>query len=173
MTGLVTVTLGTQQPEGGPSHDWESSLRAAGRRVTRQRLAVLTAADSAPHQDAEHIWQAAKEELPELTLQSVYTVLADLTALDLLRKIDPTSGPARYETRVGDNHHHAVCIKCGRIEDVDCAVGHAPCLEASSSTMRILHAEVTFSGICADCSAQDLAIQDFTPPHRNTNQGES
>ncbi|WP_394939778.1 Fur family transcriptional regulator [Psychromicrobium sp. YIM B11713] len=173
MTEIATAsTPGLGQPE------WESSLRLAGRRVTKQRLTVLRAADSAPHLDAEHIWQTATAELPELTLQSVYTILADLTALGLLRKIDPTSGPARYETRVGDNHHHAICIRCGRIEDIDCAVGHAPCLEPSSSSMQILHAEVTFSGICADCAAQDSAVphpvpEDFTPPHRNTTQGES
>nr|WP_246279630.1 Fur family transcriptional regulator [Psychromicrobium silvestre] len=147
-------------------------MRSAGRRVTRQRIAVLTAADSAPHLDAEHIWRAAKSELTELTLQSVYTVLADLTSLGLLRKIEPTSGPARYETRVGDNHHHAVCIRCGMIEDIDCAVGHAPCLDAESS-MTIFRAEVTFSGLCVDCASQDFTGQDFTPPQRNTTQGES
>lgn len=154
--------------------DWETSLRAHGRRVTKQRLAVLAAADLAPHQDAEHIWREARNGLPELTLQSVYTVLADLTSLGLLRKIEPTSGPARYETRVGDNHHHAVCGVCGRIEDIDCAVGHAPCLEPVSSSMSIYRAEVTFLGLCADCAASGAsAPQDPHSTARTTTEGES
>lgn len=141
---------------------WESALRSCGRRVTKQRLSVLSAAHSAPHQDAEHIWRAAQTKLPELTLQSVYTVLSDLTALGLLRKIEPISGPARYETRVGDNHHHAVCTVCCRIEDIDCSVGHAPCLHPSGSSMAIYQAEVTFRGICADCATAS------TPETRNS-----
>lgn len=179
LTGCMTVTRTTdagRETVDLSQHHWESSLRAHGRRVTRQRLAVLAAAHSAPHQDAEHIWRVACTELPELTLQSVYTVLADLTGLGLLRKIEPTSSPARYETRVDDNHHHAVCSACGRIEDIDCAVGHAPCLEPNASTMAIYRAEVTFLGLCADCAALDSSVpgaENLTPPQRNTTQGES
>lgn len=173
----MTVTRDTATGLSAPAQtqqDWETSLRANGRRVTKQRLAVLAASHSTPHQDAEHIWREARGELPELTLQSVYTVLADLTGLGLLRKIEPTSGPARYETRVGDNHHHAVCTVCGRIEDVDCAVGHAPCLQPANSTMASYRAEVTFHGICADCAATESASSpDFHSTAKITTEGES
>jgi Fe2+ or Zn2+ uptake regulation protein len=116
----------TDHPE---SHEaWAAALRAHGRRVTKQRLAVLAAVEHHPHSPAENILAAAREELPELTAQSVYVVLGDLTDLHMLRRFEPPHSPALYETRVGDNHHHAICISCGRVEDVDCAVGHAPCL---------------------------------------------
>ncbi|MDN5669822.1 MAG: transcriptional repressor [Renibacterium salmoninarum] len=170
----VTRDTATGLPAPGQTQqDWETSLRAHGRRVTKQRLAVLAASHTAPHQDAEHIWREARSGLPELTLQSVYTVLADLTGLGLLRKIEPTSGPARYETRVGDNHHHAVCTVCGRIEDVDCAVGHAPCLQPADSTMAIYRAEVTFLGLCADCAASEAAAKSSHSTARITTEGES
>ncbi|MCW1248938.1 transcriptional repressor [Acaricomes phytoseiuli] len=152
---------------------WAATLRSHGRRVTKQRLGVLTAAHSAPHQDAERIWSTARAELQELTLQSVYTVLSDLTALGLLRKIDLSAGPARYETRVGDNHHHAICTVCGQIEDIDCAVGHAPCLQPSGSTMSIYQADITFHGTCAAClSASDAAHLDAPEPPLNTSHSE-
>lgn len=177
LTGSMTVTgdTATGLPAAGQiQQDWETSLRAHGRRVTKQRLAVLAASHIAPHQDAEHIWREARGGLPELTLQSVYTVLADLTGFGLLRKIEPTSGPARYETRVGDNHHHAVCTVCGHIEDVDCAVGHAPCLKPATTSMAVYRAEITFHGICADCAALDYAaLQSPQSTSRITTEGES
>jgi Fur family transcriptional regulator, stress-responsive regulator len=122
---------------------WAAALRAHGRRVTKQRLAVLAAVERHPHSPAESILSAARAELPELTAQSVYVVLGDLTDLHMLRRFEPPHSPALYETRVGDNHHHAICISCGRVEDVDCAVGHAPCL--------IQIADVMYQGICQDC----------------------
>ena len=133
---------------------WATALRAHGRRVTKQRLAVLAAVDHHPHSPAEAILATAREELPDITPQSVYVVLGDLTDLGMLRRFEPPHSPALYETRVGDNHHHAICSNCGRVEDVECAVGHAPCLTPSDSHgMTILIADVTYVGLCADCAA--------------------
>lgn len=134
---------------------WSAALHAHGRRVTRQRLAVLTAVDRFPHATADDAATAVRTELPQITVQSVYVILADLTDIGLLRRIDTPHSPARYETRVGDNHHHALCTGCGRIEDVDCAVGHAPCLtpewSPGASRMTIQIAEVLYQGLCDDC----------------------
>lgn len=137
------------------AQDWSSALREHGRRVTRQRLAVLDAVDRHPHSSADAILASAREDLPELTPQSVYVVLGDLTDLGMLRRFEPPHSPALYETRVGDNHHHAICSVCGRVEDVDCAVGHAPCLTPSDAHgMTIMIADVTYVGICSDCAAK-------------------
>ncbi|MEV7663105.1 Fur family transcriptional regulator [Paenarthrobacter sp. NPDC089316] len=137
---------------------WAAALHAHGRRVTKQRLAVLAAVQHHPHSPAEGILAAARQELPELTAQSVYVVLSDLTDLQMLRRFEPPHSPALYETRVGDNHHHAVCISCGKVEDVDCAVGHAPCLtphwDENSKPMTIQIADVLYQGICQDCQAK-------------------
>ncbi|HET8878480.1 MAG TPA: transcriptional repressor [Arthrobacter sp.] len=139
----------------GSSDAWSAALRAHGRRVTRQRLAVLGAVERHPHSPAESILAAAREELPDLTAQSVYVVLGDLTGLQMLRRFEPPHSPALYETRVGDNHHHAVCISCGHVEDVECAVGHAPCLTPhwgeGTSPMTIQIADVLYQGICEAC----------------------
>ena len=134
---------------------WSEELRAHGRRVTKQRLAVLTAVEHLPHAVADDVAAAVRTDLPDISLQSVYVVLADLTETGLLRKIEPPHSPARYETRVDDNHHHAICTGCGRIEDVDCAVGHAPCLTPENTHgMTIQIADVLYRGICADCAAK-------------------
>ncbi|MBT8159135.1 MULTISPECIES: Fur family transcriptional regulator [Arthrobacter] len=145
---------------------WASALHSHGRRVTKQRLAVLAAVQNHPHSPAEAILAAARKDLPELTAQSVYVVLSDLTDLQMLRRFEPPHSPALYETRVGDNHHHAVCISCGRVEDVDCAVGHAPCLtphwDEHSKPMTIQIADVLYQGICQDCQAkQQLPTQTY------------
>lgn len=134
---------------------WSAELRAHGRRVTKQRLAVLEAVDSTPHAGADEVAAAVRATLPEISLQSVYVVLTDLTNTGLLRRIEPPHSPALYETRVDDNHHHAICTGCGRIEDVDCAVGHAPCLTPSDTHgMTIKIADVLYQGLCADCAAK-------------------
>lgn len=131
---------------------WAAELRSHGRRVTRQRLGVLNAVDQLPHADAEAILGLLRGTFPDITIQSVYVVLGDLTELGMLRRIEPPESPARYETRVDDNHHHAVCTGCGRIEDVDCAVGHAPCLTPSETHgMTIRVAEVIYRGLCSNC----------------------
>ncbi|MCC3300301.1 Fur family transcriptional regulator [Arthrobacter sp. zg-Y895] len=133
---------------------WSDELRAHGRRVTKQRLAVLRTVDTAPHSVADDVAAGVRRELPDISLQSVYVILADLTETGLLRKIETPDSPARYETRVNDNHHHAICTECGRIEDVDCAVGHAPCLTPGNTHgMTIQIADVLYRGICTDCAA--------------------
>ncbi|QNV38231.1 Fur family transcriptional regulator [Rothia terrae] len=134
---------------------WIQGLRAHGRRVTKQRLAVLSAIHRAPHSTADAIVASVRKELPTITMQSVYVVLADLTSIDMLRKFEPPGTPALYETRTGDNHHHAFCIRCLRVEDVDCAVGEAPCLIPSEHHgMTFISADVLYRGICADCQQE-------------------
>jgi len=131
----------------------EQMLRGADLRVTRPRLAVLEAVRRHPHADTDSILSAVRAELPEVSHQAVYDSLNTLTAAGLVRRIQPRGTVARYETRVGDNHHHVVCRGCGLIADVDCAVGHAPCLSASDdSGFRIDEAEVIYWGTCPDCS---------------------
>jgi Fe2+ or Zn2+ uptake regulation protein len=132
----------------------ERALRAAALRVTRPRVAVLTAVYGHPHADTEQIIGAAREDLGELSHQAVYDVLRVLTAAGLVRRIEPAGSVARYESRVADNHHHVVCRSCGAIADVDCAVGDTPCLTASDAHgFTIDEAEVTYWGLCPDCSS--------------------
>ena len=128
-------------------------LRGAALRVTRPRVAVLTAVYAHPHADTDSIIGAVRNELPEVSHQAVYDSLHTLSAAGLVRRIQPLGSVARYESRVGDNHHHAVCRSCGAIADVDCAVGHAPCLTASEDHGFVIdEAEVIYWGLCADCA---------------------
>jgi Fe2+ or Zn2+ uptake regulation protein len=123
---------------------------------------VLAAVHEHPHSDTHAIIDRVRTQLPEVSHQAVYDVLAALTARGLLRKIQPTGSVARYEARVGDNHHHVVCRSCGAVADVDCAVGDAPCLIASETHgYAIEEAEVTYWGVCPECLGEP------TPePHR-------
>ena len=135
--------------------NFEQLLREASLRVTRPRVAVLTAVHAHPHADTDSIIRAVRDELPDVSHQAVYDVLRALTATQLVRRIQPAGSVARYESRVGDNHHHVVCRSCGVIADVECAVGHAPCLTASDdSGFTIDEAEVVYWGLCPDCSTQ-------------------
>mgnify|MGYP000344235471 CR=1 FL=1 len=128
-------------------------LRGAALRVTRPRVAVLTAVYEHPHADTESIIDVAREVLGEVSHQAVYDVLRALTATGLVRRIQPSGSVARYESRVGDNHHHVVCRSCGVVADVDCAVGTTPCLTASEDHgFAIDEAEVTYWGLCLGCS---------------------
>jgi len=137
-----------------PSPDYADQLRAADLRVTRPRLAVLEAVHAQPHADTESIFGAVRAGLPEVSRQAVYDVLAALTAAGLVRRIQPSGSVARYESRVGDNHHHVVCRSCGAIADVDCAVGYTPCLTAvDDSGYEIGEAEVIYWGRCPECVA--------------------
>src|SRR6478672_1039550 len=111
--------------------DFERLLRSAALRVTRPRVAVLSAVHDHPHADTDSIIGVVRDDLGEVSHQAVYDVLRALTAAGLVRRIQPSGSVARYESRVADNHHHIVCRSCGAIADVDCAVGHAPCLTAS------------------------------------------
>ena len=128
-------------------------LRRVALRVTRPRLAVLSAVHEYPHADTESIIRAARRELPDLSHQTVYDALTALTAAGLVRRFQPRGSVARYEARVGDNHHHVVCRSCGAIADVDCAVGTTPCLTASDDHgFTIDEAEVIYWGQCLGCS---------------------
>ncbi|MDJ0312823.1 Fur family transcriptional regulator [Arthrobacter sp. H35-D1] len=135
----------------------EEMLRAVSLRVTRPRLAVLEAVSSNPHADADTIIGEVRNDLGSVSKQAVYDVLAVLVESNLVHRIEPAGSPARFETRVGDNHHHVVCRTCGDIADVDCAVGHAPCLHASNSHgFSIDEAEVIYWGTCPDCASKRL-----------------
>lgn len=128
-------------------------LREASLRVTRPRVAVLNAVHDHPHADTDSIIRAVRSALPEVSHQTVYDSLNALTAVGLVRRIQPSGSVARYETRVDDNHHHVVCRLCGQIADVDCTVGDAPCLTASDDRgFSIDEAEVIYWGLCPDCS---------------------
>jgi Fe2+ or Zn2+ uptake regulation protein len=132
--------------------DVERMLRAAALRVTRPRVAVLTAVHGSPHADTDSILRAVRGDLPEVSHQAVYDVLRALTTAGLLRRIQPAGSVARYEARVGDNHHHVVCRSCGAIADVDCAVGEAPCLTGCDDHgFAIDEAEVVYWGRCQAC----------------------
>jgi Fur family transcriptional regulator, stress-responsive regulator len=132
--------------------DLEQMLRGAALRVTRPRLAVLSAVHDHPHADTSSIIAFVRDDLGEVSHQAVYDVLRALTAAGLVRCIEPPGSVARYEARVGDNHHHVVCRSCGAIADVDCAVGAAPCLTASDDHgFAIDEAEVIYRGRCPEC----------------------
>ena len=133
--------------------DYEEMLRGASLRVTRPRIAVLTAVHDHPHADTDSIIGVVRAELGEVSTQAVYDVLRALTDAGLVRRIEPAGSVARYESRVSDNHHHVVCRSCGAVADVDCAVGHTPCLTASDDHgYSIDEAEVTYWGLCPTCS---------------------
>lgn len=135
------------------SLDIEEALRARGLRVTRPRLAVIAALEHAPHADTDTVAELARTSLGTVSIQAVYDVLRALTDAGLARRIEPAGSPARYELRIGDNHHHVVCRSCGVIADVDCAVGEAPCLDPSESHGFVVdEAEVTYWGLCPACS---------------------
>jgi Fur family ferric uptake transcriptional regulator len=133
--------------------DFQQMLRGAALRVTRPRVAVLSAVHAHPHADTDTIIGAVRRELLEVSHQAVYDCLHALTAAGLVRRIKPSGSVARYEARVADNHHHVVCRGCGLIADVDCAVGHAPCLTAAEDHgFSIDEAEVIYWGLCPDCA---------------------
>ena len=137
------------------TYDSEQLLRGVALRVTRPRVAVLTAVHEHPHADTDSIIGVVREDLGEVSHQTVYDVLRALTAVGLVRRIQPSGSVARYESRVGDNHHHVVCRSCGLVADVDCAVGLTPCLTASDDHgFTIDEAEVIYWGLCLDCSTE-------------------
>lgn len=142
--GILTVMLS----------DHAETLRGQGLQVTAQRLAVLRAVSAQPHCTADEAMRSAREEIGTISRQSVYDTLTLLVDSGILRRIQPIGSPARYEDRVGDNHHHVVCRDCGVLVDVDCAVGSAPCLTPSDSAQYdIDEAEVVYWGRCPACQA--------------------
>jgi Fur family transcriptional regulator, stress-responsive regulator len=133
--------------------DYEQMLRGAELRVTRPRVAVLTAVFDHPHADTASLIEAVRRDLGDVSPQAVYDVLRALTDAGLLRRIEPAGSVARYESRVADNHHHLICRGCGAIADVDCAVGETPCLTASETHgFTVDEAEVIYWGTCPDCA---------------------
>ncbi len=148
-----------------------AQLRAAGLRVTAPRLAVLEALAQQAHVDAETVAAAVRVRLGSVSTQAVYDVLRALTLAGLVRRIEPAGGAARYETRVGDNHHHLVCRACGTVVDVDCMVGSAPCLDPLDAGGFIVdEAEVTFWGRCSLCGP----LQSIrTPEHQQSSTMEA
>lgn len=139
--------------------DLEQLVRVAELRVTRPRIAVLDAVHQHPHSDTDSIIGLVRADLGDVSHQAVYDVLRVLTTAGLLRRIQPSGSVARYEARVGDNHHHVVCRSCGSIADVDCAHGAAPCLTASDDHgYTIDEAEVVYWGLCPACAAARTAL---------------
>lgn len=146
--------------------DYESMLRQVALRVTRPRTAVLSAVHEHPHADTDSIIGAVRTELPKVSHQAVYDVLRALTRAGLIRSIQPMGTVARYEARIGDNHHHIVCRSCGVIADVDCVVGAAPCLaESDDHGFAVDEAEVIFWGLCPACSPSE---QESTEPRKES-----
>ena len=139
--------------------EFETMLRGAGLRVTRPRMAVLAAVDGSPHADTDSLIDSVRRHSGPVSHQAVYDVLRVLTDSGLVRRIQPQGSVGRYEARVGDNHHHLVCRTCGRISDVDCATGEAPCLTPSAATSSVDEgflvdeSEVIYWGTCRACAA--------------------
>ena len=156
------------------TQDFADQLRSAELRVTRPRVAVLAAVDRNPHADTDTVFGAVRTDLPDVSRQAVSDVLAALTAAGLVRRIQPLGSVARYESRVGDNHHHVVCRSCGTIGDVDCATGRAPCLDpigdpADLTGFVVDEAEVIYWGHCPECApghSRELSTDS------STNEGE-
>jgi Fe2+ or Zn2+ uptake regulation protein len=141
----------TRNPGPATRHAAEE-LRGVGLRVTAARLAIIETVRTGDHLGVEAIAAGVRDRVGHVSTQAVYEALRALSAAGLLQRIEPAGSPARYEGRVGDNHHHLVCRRCGKITDVDCAVGQAPCLEpVSNAGYQVDQADVTYWGICPDC----------------------
>jgi Fur family ferric uptake transcriptional regulator len=137
------------------THDPAALLRQHGIQVTAQRLAVMRAVVEQPHITADAVADAVRASIGSISRQSVYDALAMLSLEGLVRRIQPAGSPARFEARVGDNHHHVICRACGRTTDVDCAVGAAPCLTAADDSGYVIdEAEVIYWGQCPDCASR-------------------
>ena len=140
-------------PEASAISPSEDALRSAGLRVTGTRVAVFEALETMPHARADEVFERVLPVLPGTSLQSIYNALGDFTAAGIVRRIEPAGHPGLFELRVDDNHHHVVCTSCGRVEDIDCTVGHAPCMVPSDTHgFTLVSAEVTFWGLCGSCS---------------------
>lgn len=150
------MVLAAIDPDGETSR----ALRAAGLRVTMPRLAMLTWLDGHPHATVDGIAAGVRERFGTVSTQAVYDMLAACTAAGLLRRIEPAGHPARFERRAGDHHHHLVCRRCGRTEDVDHAIGAQPCLTAAEDLgFMVDEAEVVFWGVCPACQAAESSAE--------------
>lgn len=144
--------------------DIAAILRQAGLRVTAPRVAVLSELRAGQHLTADQVALGVRARVGAISTQAVYDVLGALTRAGLLRRIEPAGSPTRYETRVGDNHHHVVCRSCGAISDVDCIVGEAPCLDPSDAGGFVVdQAEITFWGICPACQTHPITPEARRP----------
>ena len=149
-------------------------LRQKGIQVTAQRLAVLRAVAAHPHVTADAVAEAVRSEIGAISLLSVFDALGLLVAEGLIRRIQPAGSPARFEDRVGDNHHHLICRECGRLVDVDCAVGAAPCLTAADDSGYEIHeAEVAYWGRCPECAPPATAPLTGRPTKKKTRRSAS
>ncbi len=149
------------------STDNHAALRRHGLQVTAQRLAVLRAVSDRPHSTADDIYTVVQAEIGAISRQAVYDALTALTDKGLFRRLQPAGSSARYENRVGDNHHHLICRTCRRMVDVDCAVGHTPCLTAADdSGYEIDEAEVVYWGRCPECVEAPTNVQSDEPSDR-------
>jgi Fur family transcriptional regulator, stress-responsive regulator len=150
----VTDTAG-HEPHHGESTEaqsFEQQLRSSGLQVTAQRLAIMQAVSAGPHATAEELTEIVRDKIGTISRQAVYDTLSALADKRLIRRIQPTGSPTRFEDRVGDNHHHLVCRDCGLIFDIDCAVGYTPCLDIQNDHgFEIDEAEVVYWGRCPDC----------------------
>jgi len=143
-------------------------LRERGLHVTPQRLAVLGAVTSHPHITADSALEQVRTSIGSISRQAVYDCLSALVEADIVRRIEPAGSPARYETRVGDNHHHVVCRSCGALADVDCAVGDTPCLTAADDQGFVIdEAEVVYWGTCPQCRNEQTLRQDTNEANKN------
>lgn len=156
-------------PAQDPALDPAQRLRSHGLHVTAQRVAVLEAVRGMPHATAEQILDVVRRRLGTVSKQAVYDVLLVLSQHDVIRRIQPARSPARFEDRVGDNHHHLVCRRCDRTVDVDCAVGERPCLELDDEHGFLVdEAEVIYWGLCPDCLADPARSHPNTPVQRRS-----
>lgn len=155
--GAVTIASASD----APALDAAGRLRAAGLRVTESRRAVVEALGERPHSSADELYAIVARTVPQTSLQSVYNALGDFVGAGLVRRIVPAGRPGLFELRIiDDNHHHLVCRACGAVEDVECVIGHAPCLTAAGSHDYIVDtAEVTFWGLCGRCAASGAFTQ--------------
>lgn len=149
--------------------NWAEQVREVGLRATPGRIAALQFLQDHPHSTAAEVHSGICDDLPSVSMQSVHNVVNDLSARGVLRRIDlPGSGGARYETRTADNHHHMQCVVCGRIEDIECAVGHAPCLTPAEphGMHTVLSADVVFRAVCHACADAEH-VSDPSPDGRS------
>jgi Fur family transcriptional regulator, stress-responsive regulator len=138
--------------ERDQANDSATELRSAGLRVTAARLAILDTVRAGDHLDVDAVTTEVRVRLGHVSFQAVYEALHAFTSAGLVRRLEPAGSPARFECRVGDNHHHLVCRRCGHVTDVDCAVGEAPCLNPSNDAGYLVdEADVTFWGFCPGC----------------------
>jgi Fur family transcriptional regulator, stress-responsive regulator len=141
-------------------------LRRHHVQVTAQRLAVLRAVSDRPHSTADDIDKVVRAEIGAISPQSVYNAVGTLTEKGIVRRVQPAGSPARFEDRVGDNHHHLICRTCGKMVDVDCAVGHSPCLTAADDAGYVIEeAEVIYWGTCPECLAAHASPSKIAEPH--------